>query len=248
MKRSTLPALAALLVPLATDAENVLPDGPHVYVEGSAEIEVEPDRLTLELVISEVADHVADAKQEVDRRARALLDLCARIGIEERDLSSTTLAIGPAYEWRDGERELEGTRVAQGIEIVLRDFDQYAPLIRGIVDAEVAEVRDTTLSAEKQSEVEDRALQEALADARRRAEMLAGASGRDLGPVHSISEFQLRRGWLERGRLTVTSFGAARDLEALGASAAEEPFSPGLLRSRASVYVVYELRERGWLR
>ena len=64
---------AAALVAVNTMA-SPLPQQPHIYVEGSAELEVEPDMMVFSLSIQTVDMDLAKAKADVDARSRLLID------------------------------------------------------------------------------------------------------------------------------------------------------------------------------
>jgi uncharacterized protein YggE len=226
---------------------DVLPDKPHIYVEGSAQFDVEPDKIAIALAIVSVDQDVEVAKRDVDDRSRTLISVCKEIGVPASQISSTTLSVAPSYHWRDGHREFEGTRVSRQIEVVLEDLSRYSELMQGIVSAKTAEITSTRLQSSQSAEFEDRALQAALSDATTRARGLAEAAGRKLGPVYSISEFQLRRRdhWeLSSSRMIISSKAGAPPSMAYSAdSPGQEPFTPGVITALAEIYVVFELKK-----
>lgn len=80
---------------------------------------------------------------------------------------------------------------------------------------------------------------------------VAGASGRKLGPVYSISEFRLRTdAWqLQSSRFMTSGSGVPPELALEGlviASGAPlpEPFTPGLIRSQARAFVAFEVEKQ----
>jgi uncharacterized protein YggE len=236
-------ALGLMLTP--SSSADVLPDGPHIYVEGSAELDVQPDRLVITVTIGALDHEVGRAKSDVDRKSVALIESCQSIGVEPANISSTSLAVRPSYRYEDDTRIFEGTRVERHIEINLSDLSRYSELMRAIIEAEIAEITNVHLFAASSAEVEDRALEAALADAKQRAQRLADAAGAKLGDVYSISEFQTRRDvWqLQSGRYT-TSGVPSRHKASFARVAADsgEIFSPGLLKAYAEAYVVFKLK------
>jgi uncharacterized protein YggE len=242
-----LVAIVVLIVASVAYGQPV-PSKPHIYVEGSAEIDVEPDLLVAELLISSVNSDVSVSKSDVDQRSRQLIAASKALGVSTKQISATNLSISPAYSWSDNERKFEGTRVSRQIEITLSDLSLYSELIQAIVAANVNEIVSTRLESTSSKELEDKALQAALADARTRAERLAESAGRRLGPVYSITEFHLRDDYwrLNTGRMTVAGASESivhkRSVSGL-AMASDDPFTPGLLHARATVYVVFELKK-----
>jgi uncharacterized protein YggE len=236
----------ALFLAAASANADPFPTEPHVYVEGSAEIRVEPDTLELSIVIEATDAQLAVAKSKVDERAQKLIAACKQLGIADADLTSASLEIGPAYDYSDQQRKLIGTKVGRPIEVKLRDLAKYAELIQATVAAKVDQIESTVMSSSKGKQLIEDAQKAALADARARAERFAAASGQKLGSAYSISEFAHRmqeRYLLQPAR----GFGSPErlhqyeaDVSALGGGS-YEPFEPGTIVATATVYVIYLL-------
>lgn len=119
--------------------------------------------------------------------------------------------------------------------------------MQALISAEVNEILSTRLESTSAASVEDQALQAALADATARASRLAKSAGEKLGPVYSITEFQLREDYwrLNSGRMTVAGRGResrAAPAPAFALDSEPAPFAPGLLHAKATVYVAFELK------
>ena len=222
---------------------NPLPDKPHVYVVGFGEVAVEPDMMTIKVSIEAKDKDMKTAKADVDVRSNALIDSCINMGIERKDISSTTLQIRPDYEYRDNNREISGTRVSRQIEVILRDLNKYPDLMMSLVESKITQTISTNLSVSNEKTLSDQALVNALADARLQAEMIAKASGKELGDVYSISEFDTR---LDEHMQLITSQMIKNLLQITTGAAASasrgEPFEPGLISVFTTVYVVYLLK------
>lgn len=236
-------ALAMLLsaVPLWA---NPLPAQPHVYVEGSAEVEAEPDIMTFSISIQALNLDLAKAKADVDERSRLLLDTCKKMGIKPADIATTALNIRPEYEYRDQQRVLTGNQVSRQVDITLRDLKKYPAMMQALVDAKISETINTNLSLSNKQELENKAQVAAMADARARAERLAKSQGKKLAAPWSISEFNNRGN--ERWQLLPARelMGSSANMKADAMSLQRtggEPFEPGLMKLSAQVYVVYLL-------
>ena len=60
---------------------NPLPSKPHVYVEGSAAIEVVPDTITFKVSLEKVDDDISVAKADIDLRSRKLINILKKLGV-----------------------------------------------------------------------------------------------------------------------------------------------------------------------
>lgn len=235
--------LTLLCVTCAVKAD-VIPDEPHVYVEGSASVEVFPDTMTFRVSISKTDESLALAKKDVDARSFKLIDTCQSLGIAKGSISSSALTVSPSTEYKDGNRIPNGTRVSRSVEIKLTDLDLYPVVMQALVDAEISSTIDTRLSVERESEYTDRAMLAALEDARARGDRIAKALGRKLGAAYSVSEFMTRGE--ERYSLHVSrrveGQSAVAIKVAMVSAPPDAPFEPGLMTARAEVYVVYLLK------
>lgn len=239
--------LLALALVLASSLAlaNPLPAGPHIYVEGSAEIEVIPDEMTITLGLSAENMDVGIAKQDVDKRSTQLLATLKAMGIDAKDIATTALQVSPVYDYIDGKQVPRGSRVYRQVDITLKNLEKYGELMQALIAAKISETVDTKLAVSDEKVVSDQALIKALDDARSRAASLVESQGKKLAGVHSISEFDLRR---EESYMLVPNrevFGSATP-EMSGradmAMKAAEPFEPGVIRAKAKVYVVYLIK------
>lgn len=222
-----------------------LPQQPHVYVEGSAELEVEPDMMVFTLSIQTVDLDLAKAKADVDARSRLLIETCKKFGIKASDIATTALNIRPEYEYKEGLRVLTGNNVSRQVDINLRDLKKYPEMMKALVDAKISETVNTQLTLSDKKSVEEKVQNAAMENAKVRAGRLAKSQGQTLGAPWSISEFNNRGNerWelLPNRELIGNSASMKADSMSLQRMAGE-PFEPGVMKITAQVYVVYLLK------
>ncbi|RZA08012.1 MAG: DUF541 domain-containing protein [Moraxellaceae bacterium] len=227
-------------------AASPLPDKPHVYVEGSAEIEVVPDLMTFSLLIEKSDLDLALAKADVDSRSTLLISTCKKLGIKPDAIATTALSIFPEYDYKDQQRVFSGNRVSRQVDIKLKDLTKYAQVMKALVDAKITQTINTKLSLTDEKAAEDNVLISAMADAKARAERLAKSQGKALGEPFSISEFNTRAEEIYNLRVSRSIVGdSASDVAPqarLSKMEASEPFEPGVMKAKAQVYVVYLLK------
>lgn len=222
-----------------------LPNQPHVYVEGSAELQIEPDTMSFTLSIQTVDMDLAKAKGDVDARSRLLIDTIKKFGVKAEDVATTALNIRPEYDYRDNQRVLTGNNVSRQVDIILRDLKKYPEMMKALVDAKISETINTNLTVADKKAIEEKVQIEAMENARARADRLAKSQNRTIGDPWSISEFDNRGD--ERWELTPNRrlMGSSASMKADSISlqrAANEPFEPGVMKITAQVYVVYLLK------
>lgn len=221
-----------------------LPDKPHIYVEGSAEVEVVPDTMTLSLVFRHTAPELAEAKAHVDKRSQKLIKASRSIGIKDKHIATTALRIQPAFEYVNGNRVSRGTEVSRQVDITLDKLERYPKMMAALVKSNITELMNTSLSVSNEKALTDKALASALKDAQKRASGLAGAQGKQLGEVYSISEFRTRGPETHLFQVNRSMAGRSVSNFAMNESMADmgEPFEPGVIKTTAAVYVVYLLK------
>lgn len=239
-------AAALIATTTATTAmASPLPQQPHVYVEGSAELEVEPDMMVFTLSIQTVDIDLAKAKDDVDARSRLLIEVSKKFGIKASDIATTALNIRPEYEYKEGQRVLTGNNVSRQVDINLRDLKKYPDMMKALVDAKISETINTNLTVADKKAVEEKVQAAAMSDAQARAGRLAKSQGKAVGDPWSISEFNNRGNerWelLPNRQLMGNSASMKADAMSLQRMASE-PFEPGVMKITAQVYVVYLLK------
>ncbi len=171
---------------------DVIPNAPHIYVEGYAEQRVKPEIIVISAYLRHTDKDASVAKSEVDRRSVELFEVVKKMGIAQEDIRATPLRIAPHNEYKNGEEINLGTRVVRSIDITLRDLSLYNELNQSLVDAGVSETLDAEVKVENPREIKKQVLFEALKNARQKAEQLAELNDKKIKDVYSISEFKTR--------------------------------------------------------
>jgi len=232
---------------------NPLPQQAHIYVEGSATVEIEPDEMRFTLRIAQTSKELEQAKSIVDAKSNKLISTSKALNIKTKDIATSTLRINPQFKYKDGHRSQTGTEVSREIIITLRDLSAYADIINAFIDADITQTVNTQLLLSNPSGASDRAQEKALADAQQRAKRLAKHQGRKLNGVYSISEFNSRQQESYQLRVTRNIVGQssnqiavtgtrAQIVDSFSGSSNNEPFEPGVIKATAQVFVVYLLK------
>lgn len=197
-----------------------------VTVVGEGNLAAVPDTMRLnagvEVRRGTAGQAFADARKAAARLTGALL----RAGIDSKDLRTNELSLGPEY---DTHPKVSGYRAAQGVEAVVRDVESADRVIEAAVAAgEETRLNGVSFEVSDSRRMLRAARDAAFKDARARAEQYAQLSGRELGPVLTISEESVTPP-------RPMTFGA-------GMAADKSSISPGQQSVSVTVRVVYELR------
>ncbi len=163
-----------------------------IWVSGTGEVTVTPDIATLRLGIAAQAETVAEAQSQaveaMDRVMTALIDN----DVAEEDIQTQYFSIRQVTKW-DREKEEEiviGYRVTNMVTAKIREIDKTGSIIDAVTAAggDLTRINSISFSVDDPSAYYEEARQKAMADARAKAEQLAGLAGVSLGKPTYISE------------------------------------------------------------
>ena len=210
-------------------------DEGHITVTGNGSAEAVPDMASVSLG---VVTEAATAAEAMAANSAALAEVMATLtgaGIEARDIQTSGLSLNPAYEdnYQGGPEgpKVRGFIAQNNVTVRVRALDSLG----GVLDAAVGQGANTlyglSFGLQEPEPKMDDARRDAIADARRKAELYALAAGVTLGEVVSISE-QVNYGG-PMPEMRAASF--AKD--------SGVPVAEGELSLSASVTVVYDLND-----
>ena len=185
--RPLLPALALALVPVALAAET--PQVPHLTVTGEGRAEAVPDLAVVTLGVTTQGATAAAALAENSARLSAVLARLRAAGVADRDLQTSGLSLGPRYDYGDNRPpRLAGYEATNQLAVRVRALDTLGAILDAAVTDGANTLGGLAFSLSDPQAARDAALAAAVAEARRRAAIMAEAAGVTLGPVLSISE------------------------------------------------------------
>jgi uncharacterized protein len=171
------PALAQV-APIAT-----------ISVSGEAQISVPPDLAQIDAGVSTEAKTAREASEANNAAMGRVLLALKGAGIEEKDFQTSRLSLQPQYAPnRAGPNAVVGYRASNRVTVKLRDVTKVAATIDILVGAGANELGGINFMVSAASKLLDDAREQAIADARRKAEIYAKAAGVTLGSPVGISE------------------------------------------------------------
>lgn len=173
----TAPALAQIVPPAA------------ISVTGEATVSVPSDMAQIDGGVTSEAKTAREASDANNTAMGKVLLALKGAGIEEKDVQTARLSLQPQYvPNRAGPAAVVGYRASNRVTIRLREVTKVAGVIDTLVGAGANEIGGINFAVSNASKLLDEAREQALADARRKAEIYARAAGVALGAPLSISE------------------------------------------------------------
>jgi len=212
--------VAALALGPAQAAEKL------VTVTGEATVAVAPDTAMIRLGVGTQEKTAREASEANARQMTAVLAAIKDTGVADRDIQTSRLSLQPQYDpTKSGTARLTGFQASNQVTVRIRDIDKLPTVLDRAITAGANEMSGIEFVVSEQSKLLDQARDDAIADARRKAELYAKAAGAKLGRVVSITE--------------EGSAPPPRPIQALRAGAV--PIAPGEQTLKAIVTVSYEL-------
>ncbi|MBN8608574.1 MAG: SIMPL domain-containing protein [Caulobacterales bacterium] len=233
--------MATVAVPGAAVAQTVTPEHAQSGVQGtllsvSAEgtSEARPDLATISLGVTTEGQTAQAALQENSRRMAALNQALRRAGIAERDIQTSNVSVYPQQQYRENQPPLiTGYQANNTVTAKIRNINNTGRVIDAAVAAGGNNINGVTFSHADPDAQLDAARRDAIAEARRRAELYANALGMRVNRIVAVSE--------GGGYSPPIPYPMAARMDAV-AAAPPPPIAPGEIETRVSVSVTFELR------
>lgn len=204
---------------------------PQITVVGTGSISVKPDAAKVTVGVAFQESTVADAQSKVDTAMAAIIAKLKQAGIAEKDYRTTQYNVEPVMSFDNPKAgsggALSGFRVINMIEITLLDPSQAASLLDSLVSAGANTIYGINFYVSDTNTVAQQAYDQAVQDARTRAEKIAALSNLNLGKIVSVSE-------------TGIGGGVPMYDKAMGMGGGANGVAPGQQTIQISLVVTYE--------
>jgi uncharacterized protein YggE len=185
---ATMTAAFAFCVPPSHAEEKAMERTITVSATGTAE--AEPDRAR---ITSGVSTEAPSAREALNGNSDAMNKVIAALkakGIDPKDIQTASFNVEPVMDYsKDGEPpKLRGYRVSNQVVVFVRDLDNLGAVLDDLVSAGANQIQGLSFEVSKAETLKDEARKDAVANALRRAKLLAAASGAEVGQILQISE------------------------------------------------------------
>jgi uncharacterized protein len=160
-----------------------------ISVTGEATVSAAPDLAQIDGGVTTEAKTAREASDANNAAMGKVLLALKGAGLEEKDFQTSRLSLQPqSAPNRPGPPTIVGYRASNRVTVRLRDVTKLANVIDTMVNAGANDIGGINFTVSEPSKLLDEAREQAVADARRKAEIYAKATGVTLGAPVSISE------------------------------------------------------------
>ena len=222
----------AVLAALAAGSA-VAQDSGRITVTGQGEVAATPDMATISMGVASQAATAEEAMDATSSSVAALLETLSAAGIEARDVQTSGLNLNPVWDHgssRPGAPEVTGFNAVNTVTVRKRGLDGLGEVLDDVLGVGANMFQGLSFGLQDPEPHLDEARRQAVADARRKAELYAMAAGVELGPIISISE--------------ATAMQSPQPMFARQTMQAESvPIAEGETTVTAEVTIVWEIKE-----
>lgn len=191
MKKHRAPLFTAIVILLAAFAPaQDLPTGikaDTLQVGANGQFEAEPDTALVQFNIGAQEPELKDAYARAQRSAEQIRQVLRSNGIDPKEAQMSSFQVSPVYDWKTAKRKLVGYRVSSSINVKVKDFSKIGPIAEAFSQMDVTENQSINYMLDNMDAAKAKAVEDAFRKARSLAEVLAKASGRQLGTLSYAS-------------------------------------------------------------
>jgi len=159
-------------------------DTSEINITGQASRSVAPNYAILTLGITSQDTNINAAKSNNDRIMSDLISRLANLGVAKKDIYTSSISINPTSDYQDGKRINTGYNVSNHVTVKINNLDNVGK----VVDAAGAnDINNLSFQNDVSQQLSDSLTTEAIQNGRHKAEVIAEALGRTLGPVKTVS-------------------------------------------------------------
>ncbi len=226
-------ALCATLPSMTARAQIAKPEMATLQVAATAEIRTAPDMAMMSAGVLTSAATAKAAMQNNATRMSAVMDAIKAAGIEPRDIQTSGISLQPQYRYAENQPPVvTGYQATNSVNVRVRKLDGIGPVMDALVAKGANQINGPSFMLANEEAALDQARKDAVARARKRAELYAEAAGLKVKRILSISE--------TGGYQQPMPMARAMAMEAKQAMA-DTPVAPGETSLSVSVHMVFEL-------
>lgn len=214
---------------------------PFIAVHGKASTDVVPDVFPLAITLKDTSRDTGKTQALIERYAQQIIELADKQAVAERDVEVSNLSISPSYRFDDAKNEqvFLGNTYQRQIKLRFRSLTALRTFIEALPQAPQIQLDTAAFESSRSDELRRALVVQAVADARKSADVMAQAVGKRIGTVHNISNQGFNVRYVESEGVTELD-----SIQVTGSRAASAPpiaLREGTISLTQNVYIIYTL-------
>jgi uncharacterized protein YggE len=172
-----------------------------ISVSGEGEVFAVPDTAQFTATVMETGSDVKTAQDKAAQKANDIMSYLKGAGIAEKDIQTADYSVSPQYEYQQatgaacrdgycppGRQVLKGYQVSETLSVKVRDTKKAGDLLSGVGSRGASSVSGLNFTVADEDALKAQARDKAIADARAKAQQLAGSLRVSLVRIVGFSE------------------------------------------------------------
>jgi uncharacterized protein len=228
-------ALACASMPAMSQNTPMMPPPTTLQINATAEVRAVPDNAMISAGVMTQEKTAKDAMQANAERMSAVMAAIKAAGIEARDMQTSGISLQPQYRYAENQPPtLIGYQANNNVNVRIRKIDSIGPVMDALVAKGANQINGPTFMLSNEEAALDQARKDAVARARKRAELYAEAAGLRVKRILSISE---------GGGMAQPMPMQVRPMMEAKSAMADTPVAPGETALSVTVNMVFELAD-----
>ncbi len=207
----------------------------YITVTGKGEVSAQPDTAWISSGVNTKAKTAAEALDENNKIMEQVIEVFLDADIDKKNIQTSGFNVHPVYDYSkaSGAPKLVGYQVSNNVSVKVTDLEKLGELLDDIVESGSNQVSGIHFGFDDDEALLDQARKNAIANAKKKAELYAEAADVDVGDVVSINETGTR--------IPQPVYHRAEMAQAKMMDAGSVPVMSGEQEISASVTVVFQL-------
>ena len=159
-----------------------------ITVKGTGEVRVSADTAVISLGVNARDKDVLTAQQKVNESIAAIRQALIDHGVKEENINTEFINIYAIYDYNNDQEQLAAYNASSTLAIRVTDMESVGTLIDICFAAGANTLNGISFSASDTEEANTEALKKAVADATKKAEIMAESAGLKITGIEVISE------------------------------------------------------------
>lgn len=169
-----------------------------INITGTGEAYAKPDLAIVDFSVVNTGTTVDAALTKNTQAMNKVIEYIKSQGVEDKDLKTTSFNIYPQYEYQrvqieiypypPGKRVLTGYEVSQQLQVKIRDLAKVGNIIQGAASNGANQIGDLQFTIDKLEDIQKQAREDAINEAKDKANILASQLGVKIVGVVNFSE------------------------------------------------------------
>lgn len=161
-----------------------------IFIVGEGRVTgVIPDIAKIQLGYSVEKKTVAEAQKDNSDKMNSVINKLKKdLKIDTKDIKTANYNITPQYDWNNGKQTLRGYSVNQDANVKVRDLNKISKILELAGTEGLNQIGNLSFEIDNPEKLKQQAREDALKQAKEKAETLAKIAGVNLGKVVSFSE------------------------------------------------------------